>query len=38
MLNGVRQVAEAVALQYFRSTHEHDIHALDPYGPMAELA
>ena len=37
LLNGVRQVAEAVALQYFRSAQEHDIHALDPYGPVAEV-
>jgi hypothetical protein len=37
MLNGVRQVAEAVALQYFRSAQEHDFHSLDPYGPTAEV-
>ncbi len=37
LLNGVRQVAEAVALQYFRSAQEHDIHALDPYGTVAEV-
>ena len=37
LLNGVRQVAEAVALQYFRSAQEHDIHALEPYGPVAEV-
>jgi uncharacterized alpha-E superfamily protein len=37
LLNGVRQVAEAVALQYFRGAHEHDIHALDPYGPIGEV-
>ena len=37
MLSGVRQVAEAVALQYFRSAQEHDFHALDPYGPVAEV-
>ncbi|MDP1820208.1 MAG: alpha-E domain-containing protein [Acidimicrobiales bacterium] len=37
MLNGVRQVAESVALQYFRNAQEHDIHALDPYGPVLEL-
>jgi uncharacterized alpha-E superfamily protein len=36
LLNGVRQVAEAVALQYFRSTHEHDIHVLAPFSPAAE--
>ncbi|MET0728401.1 MAG: alpha-E domain-containing protein [Acidimicrobiales bacterium] len=38
MLNGIRQVAEAVALQYFRSSQEHDIHVLDPYGPAAEVS
>ena len=32
LLNGVRQVAEAVALQYFRNAEEHDVHALDAYG------
>ena len=37
LLNGVRQVAEAVALQYFRSAQEHDLHALEPYGPVAEV-
>jgi uncharacterized alpha-E superfamily protein len=37
LLSGVRQVAEAVALQYFRSAQEHDIHALNPYGPAAEV-
>jgi uncharacterized alpha-E superfamily protein len=37
MLSGVRQVAEAVALQYFRSAQEHDFHALEPYGPVAEV-
>jgi uncharacterized alpha-E superfamily protein len=37
LLNGVRQVAAAVALQYFRASEEHDIHALNPYGPMAEI-
>ena len=37
MLQGVRQVAESVALQYFRSSDEADIHALDPYGPVAEV-
>ena len=36
MLGGVRQVAEAVALQYFRSGQEHDFQALSPYGPTAE--
>jgi uncharacterized alpha-E superfamily protein len=36
MLSGVRQVAESVAIQYFRSAQEHDFHALDPYGPVAE--
>ncbi len=35
MLKGVRQVAEAVALQYFRSAQEHDFHALAPYGAAA---
>ena len=38
LLNGVRQVAEAVALQYFRGAQEHDVHALGPYGPVTELA
>lgn len=28
LLSGVRQVAESVALQYFRASHEHDLHAL----------
>jgi uncharacterized alpha-E superfamily protein len=37
LLAGIHQVAEAVALQYFRSAQEHDIHALNPYGPMAEV-
>ncbi len=31
LLNGVRQVAEAVALQYFRSSQEPDLHVLGPY-------
>lgn len=34
LLNGVRQVAEAVALQYFRGAQEHDVHALGAYGPI----
>jgi uncharacterized alpha-E superfamily protein len=37
LLSGVRQVAESVALQYFRSSHEHSLHALNPYGPVAEV-
>jgi uncharacterized alpha-E superfamily protein len=35
--DGVRQVAEAVALQYFRNSQELAIHVLDPYGPVAEV-
>jgi uncharacterized alpha-E superfamily protein len=35
--DGVRQVAEAVALQYFRNSQELAIHALAPYGPVAEV-
>ena len=34
LLNGVGQVAEAVALQYFRAAMELDLHALGPYGPV----
>jgi uncharacterized alpha-E superfamily protein len=37
LLSGVRQVAEAVALQYFRSAQEHGMHALEPYGAVAEV-
>jgi uncharacterized alpha-E superfamily protein len=36
LLNGVRQVAEAVALQYFRGAQEHDVHALGAFGPVME--
>ena len=38
LLHGVRQVAEAVALQYFHSSDEHDIHALGAYGPASEVS
>ena len=37
LLNGVGQVAEAVALQYFRAATELDLHALGPYGPVTEI-
>lgn len=37
LLDGVRQVAEAVALQYFRASQEHDIHALGPHNPATEV-
>lgn len=37
LLNGVRQVAEAVALQYFRNAQEHDVHALDAYGAAVDV-
>jgi uncharacterized alpha-E superfamily protein len=37
LLSGVRQIAEAVGLQYFRSAQEHDFYALDPYHPVAEV-
>lgn len=37
LLDGVRQVAEAVALQYFRNSQELAIHALDPYGSLTEV-
>ena len=33
LLNGVRQVAEAVALQYFRGAQEHDVHSLGALRP-----
>jgi uncharacterized alpha-E superfamily protein len=36
MLSGIHQVAESVALQYFRGAEEHDLHALDLYGAVAE--
>jgi uncharacterized alpha-E superfamily protein len=37
LLNGVRQVAEAVATQYFRNDEEHDLHALGTFIPAAEV-
>jgi uncharacterized alpha-E superfamily protein len=37
LLDGVRQVAEGVALQYFRNAEEHDLHALGTYSPAAEV-
>jgi uncharacterized alpha-E superfamily protein len=37
LLNGVRQVAEAVAVQYFRNSLEYDVHSLDSFGAAAEV-
>ena len=37
LLNGVGQVAEAVALQYFKAATELDLHALGPYAPVTEI-
>ncbi len=36
MLGGLRQISEAVALQYFRNAQEHDFHALVPYVRASE--
>ncbi len=37
LLNGIGQVTESVAIQYFRSATEHDLHALGPYSAFAEV-
>ncbi len=37
LLNGVRQVAEAVALQYFRAATEHGLQSLGPHRPALEV-
>lgn len=37
LLDGIRQVSEAVALQYFRNSEEHDFHSLGPYERAAEV-